>query len=176
MITLLRKQCVKIWACYPLTDNNWKLWKEHHDSPTSFIDLQGQLEYGEFILQTAPEAIYMPPACLHATITLKGGMATGINFSTIKSMDTAWKLLELENQPLTRAEPQDLQPLADAILVVLESGLVDHEEALKYLCRLLPLLKGTQLNTFTEKFERNSKCRSCGKLWKHHRPGSRQQL
>ncbi|KAI0398706.1 hypothetical protein F4802DRAFT_592377, partial [Xylaria palmicola] len=85
-ITLLHSGCVKLWALYPLTQTNFDLLTKVYCSNAILIELQGKLEGGTFCIQTEEQAIYLPPGCIHSTITLQGGLTPGITFTTAESL------------------------------------------------------------------------------------------
>ncbi|CAJ2508624.1 Uu.00g136500.m01.CDS01 [Anthostomella pinea] len=80
-LTALSEDCVKLWALYPLSDYNKAKLSEVYNKNSLFIALQGRLEKGEFCIQTAAEALYLPPGYIHATVTLRGGLTPGIQFT-----------------------------------------------------------------------------------------------
>ncbi|KAH6959692.1 hypothetical protein BKA56DRAFT_459979, partial [Ilyonectria sp. MPI-CAGE-AT-0026] len=82
---------------------------------TPFIALQGKLERGEFTVQSAPDAIYLPPHCLHITVTLKGGLVPGINYTTADCLQVASKLLKIELRSFQEPRPTDFRPLLECI-------------------------------------------------------------
>ncbi|KAI0485116.1 hypothetical protein GGR56DRAFT_681213 [Xylariaceae sp. FL0804] len=127
VITSLHGDCIKIWALYPLTEHNIHELAEERGSTSLFVNLQGMLEGGEFCLQTPSEAIYLPPGCIHATVTLWGGFATGFEFTTVECMRpsaTSWDL-KVGEMSIGKG---DCIPFLEAILMGLDSDLPSKNE------------------------------------------------
>ncbi|CAJ2508643.1 Uu.00g136690.m01.CDS01 [Anthostomella pinea] len=134
-LTALSEDCVKLWALYPLSDHNKAELSEVYDKNSLFIALQGRLEKGEFCIQTAAEALYLPPGYIHATVTLRGGLTPGIQFTTPHCITLSEKMLILDNEK-REITNEHCMPLLESILLGLRSHEGKHvKEAKAALCR-----------------------------------------
>lgn len=168
-VTLLNRGCVKLWALYPLTPHNLAQFSALHKSNAAFIELQGNLEGGEFCLQTEYQAIYLPPGCIHGTYTLQGGLTPGIGFTTVECLEPAANMWDLDSKGL-RLHGNDCYPLLEAIIMGLRCEKEDRrEKAVQLLCpkyrRLCKLNPGILSKV---KKELPRVCSECDASWAKH--------
>ncbi|CAJ2500807.1 Uu.00g036600.m01.CDS01 [Anthostomella pinea] len=120
-VTGVEGGCVKLWALYPPTDQNLTELEKQYDCACLFLGLQGQLEGGEFCVQTEREVIYLPSGCLHATITLEGGLTPGFEFTSpdcLRATAAMWDITTRGGQ----STKEDSVPLLECIMACLEAG------------------------------------------------------
>ncbi|KAI0097731.1 hypothetical protein GGR51DRAFT_540097 [Nemania sp. FL0031] len=168
-ITLLYGGCVKLWALYPLTSYNLEHFSAAHRSDAAFIELQGELEGGEFCIQTEDQAIYLPPGCIHSTYTLRGGLTPGIEFSTVECLEPTAQIWDLNSKGL-RLCGNDCYPFLEAIIMGLRSRESNQRErALDLLClryKKVSRLKPMILSKVKQALPKT--CPKCGELWAKH--------
>ncbi|KAH9908158.1 hypothetical protein F4778DRAFT_720544 [Xylariomycetidae sp. FL2044] len=169
VVTLLYGGCVKLWALYPLTPHNLQQMSEAYRSNAVFIDLQGKLEGGEFCVQTEDQAIYLPPGCIHSTITLQGGLAPGIEFTTGRCLDAAGSMWDL-NSSLLRVCKDDCVPLVEAILLGLRSDdESQRRKAMASLCTRYSTIAKLKPAIFSQlKKQIRGNCSRCEFPWRKH--------
>ncbi|KAI0976380.1 hypothetical protein F4678DRAFT_469339 [Xylaria arbuscula] len=167
-ITLLHSACVKLWALYPLTEKNYSLLAEVYKSNAMFIELQGRLEGGEFCIQTEEDAIYLPPGCIHSTITLRGGLTPGIMFTTAECVKPAGLIWDMDNN--TKRHRDDCVYFLRAIELGLCSRDEDQrQEALSELCGRYRQIAKVRRGEMSILSSLPRQCCRCNKLWSAHR-------
>lgn len=121
--------CVKLWALYPPTPGNLSVWAEHRQSNKIFEDILADLENGKIAVQNSDEAIYLPPGYIHATYTLEGGIAFGINYTTKECLPIITKLVNTEMEHYEKIGKEDVTPLLESINICIEEGGEERQEA-----------------------------------------------
>ncbi|KAI3322953.1 hypothetical protein HD806DRAFT_499740 [Xylariaceae sp. AK1471] len=168
-VTLLYGGCVKLWALYPLSSHNFQQISKAYQSNNVFVDLQGKLEGGEFCIQTEEQAIYLPPGCIHGTITLQGGLTPGIEFTTPECLDATVLMWDL-NSTVLEVSKDDCLPFLEAISISLRSSLASRrEKAIAVLCKKykkVARLKPTIWTKFNKVLPVS--CTNCGHSWRRH--------
>ncbi|KAK7928561.1 hypothetical protein PG985_005559 [Apiospora marii] len=97
-ITTSFGNCVKLWALYPPTDADVRLFLQSRHIMNNFVHLANRLQGGEFCITTEKVALYIPPGCLHATYTLAGGLTPGIQYTTAQCLCIAKQVWEVESR------------------------------------------------------------------------------
>ncbi|KAI3326652.1 hypothetical protein HD806DRAFT_487799 [Xylariaceae sp. AK1471] len=170
-LTLLHGGCVKLWALYPLTEHNRAKLQQAYQSNAMFIELRGVLEGGEFCIQTEDQALYLPPGCIHSTITLKGGLTPGIMFTTAECMKPSVFLWDIDTA-LVRTDQNDCGYFIRAVTMGLRSeDKTRQKEAWGLLCRCYQRISTRRWKELGE-YMRGAlpkKCTVCNQPWREHR-------
>ncbi|KAI1288564.1 hypothetical protein F5Y03DRAFT_389161 [Xylaria venustula] len=160
-----------LWALYPLTENNRAKLQQAYQSNAMFIELQGVLEGGEFCIQTEDQALYLPPGCIHSTITLKGGLTPGILFTTAECLKPSVSIWDIDTA-LVKADQDDCGYFIRAVTMSLRSkDEMRQKEAWDLLCRCYPRISTRRWNEL-EGYMRGAlpkKCAVCNQPWRGHR-------
>ncbi|KAF4467512.1 histone demethylation 1 [Fusarium albosuccineum] len=170
-ITALKYGCIKIWGLYPWTSANKKLWEEHCQSPQRFVALQGKLEEGRFFVQLQTSAMYIPPGCIHMTVTIKGGFVPGMMYITHESLEAAADDLDIDISHGMPRKAADFEPFLESVIMCLKRGGDRRETALKTLCRLSKesgLRKNKLIDEVKKEVDAKDSCGVCGKKWAGH--------
>ncbi|ETS87458.1 hypothetical protein PFICI_01286 [Pestalotiopsis fici W106-1] len=169
VVTTSHGGCVKLWATYPLTDENRRLYAKECAQNDIFIRLHDKLERGVFLITTDGVAIKLPPGCLHATLTLRGGVVPGFEYTTASCLGVSAAVWDLHSAAFKMGRDGDI-PLFEALIMALRS---DHQdirtEAFQTLCprwKTLGKCKCTELSKLKKLC--GLSCHHCGKAWKVH--------
>ncbi|KAH7377251.1 hypothetical protein B0T11DRAFT_29697 [Plectosphaerella cucumerina] len=165
------KAAVKLWALYPPTEKKFAVYKRCLGENDMFHKAQPELELGSFVLTTDDQAIYLPPGCLHSTLTLRGGLTPGIEFMSCECLDVAVRVWDIPVSHFTM-KTSDHWPLMDAIRLTL----LNPERSslgLTVLCIRIDKLKPglTYRNRIRSLLvDLDIVCESCGQHSRDHRP------
>ncbi|KAI1819147.1 hypothetical protein F4861DRAFT_544207 [Xylaria intraflava] len=170
-LTLLALDCVKLWAIYPLTPENFRVFSQHYHSNNRFLDMASQLTKGDFFIQTVDEAMYLPPGCIHSTVTIRGGLVPGAIFISVESLAATEKIWNLDWEKNGEGkEDTHSEPFLKALTMAFEEGTRgERKKAQKILCKNYKKLV-QQDKKGVRKLVHNQKtaCVVCGKEWKNH--------
>ncbi|KAI0399049.1 hypothetical protein F4802DRAFT_591120 [Xylaria palmicola] len=168
-ITLLHSGCVKLWALYPLTEKNCDLWAKRYNSNAMFIELQGQLEGGEFCVQTEDQAIYLPPGCIHSTITLEGGLTPGIMFTTAECLRPSALIWDLDSG-IKRDRDDCVYFLRSVEIIMHTKNQTQYPKAMFEMCSRFKKIAALKPNNWAH-FKRclPPVCSHCEKKWADHK-------
>lgn len=154
---------------WPPTDDNLEIYRECFANPALWKEREGNLKHSCFVVTTEDLAIHLPPGWLHATVTLRGGGTSGIEFMSADCLRISKRVWGIESSAPEK-DPGDNKPLVDAILSAL-----DHEntqgEGLAELCGLTGKLKlqGSQKKELASILRTlGTKCRHCDRIGKDH--------
>ncbi|KAJ8133138.1 hypothetical protein O1611_g488 [Lasiodiplodia mahajangana] len=169
VITLLYGGCIKLWALYPPTKQNYKRFKDVYSSHTMFVDLQNHLEGGKFCIQTEEQALYLPPGCIHSTYTLSGGFTLGTTFTTSACLDIAASVADLEKGMTRTGMGGDYSVFLRAVLMSLREQGERQKEAMTLLCSRYAEISGLRPKPFTKLRSKLAKtCSICHRPWARH--------
>lgn len=134
-----------------------------------FIDLQGVLEGGEFYIQNELLALYLPPGCIHSTITLRGGLAPGITFTTAECLGPSALIWDLDYKTV-KTDKYDCVCFVRAVAIIMRSGdQAKKQEALSKLCDRYKKISKLRPDGWSEVRKYLPKqCSQCGKQWGKH--------
>ncbi|KAI1818983.1 hypothetical protein F4861DRAFT_544401 [Xylaria intraflava] len=171
VLTLLTSGCVKLWALYPLTEQNRQALGPVYGSKNMFLDLVGKLEGGDFCIQTEGEAIYLPPGCIHSTVTIRGGLTLGLLFETPVSVYLAGVVFDLDQKFIRRGDLECHSLLTSIDLARQRGTAAEKREASARLCAQFKLLKARAPAKMAELLNQKAlaSCPRCGKSWASHR-------
>lgn len=134
VVTTSHGGCVKLWATYPLTDENRRLYAKECAQNDIFIRLHDKLERGVFLITTDDVVIKLPPGCLHATLTLRGGVVPGFEYTTASCLGVSAAVWDLHSAAFKMGRDGDI-PLFEALIMALRSDQQDNRtEAFRTLC------------------------------------------
>ncbi|KAI1159436.1 hypothetical protein F5B18DRAFT_588607 [Nemania serpens] len=169
-ITLLYGGCIKLWALYPLTKKNYDTLAGAYQSSAMFVDLQGMLEGGEFCVQTELQALYLPPGCIHSTITLQCGLTPGIMFTTAQCLRPSALLWDLDARMAKTRKLDCLYFFVRAVILIMRSGnQTQKQEAISQLCIRYKKILHLKPDGFIEMKKCLPKeCGQCSKPWRQH--------
>ncbi|KAH7114116.1 hypothetical protein EDB81DRAFT_921206 [Dactylonectria macrodidyma] len=134
VISILRKNGIKLWGFYPPTKQNLELYRQHRVSDSIFIQHHNEFQGGKFCVQQHGEAMYIPPGYLHITYTVKGGILPGTQYLTQDCLSVASHLLEIDRSTCGLSDG-DCQPLLETIYLNLQSNEPSNQnEAMEVFC------------------------------------------
>ncbi|KAI0537870.1 hypothetical protein GGR58DRAFT_325636 [Xylaria digitata] len=169
-ITTLHGGCIKIFALYCPTPHNLEVVERHCDSDDIFIHTWDKLEGGQFVVFSEEEAIYLPPGCIHATLTLKGGLVPGIEYSSVGCLEMSAKILDINARKFS-LNSSDLRPFLETVFISMSTG-DESEKALaaRHICERWVAL-GRVKADLSPKVKRllAKSCAHCGRAWKQHK-------
>ncbi|KAI1163013.1 hypothetical protein F5B18DRAFT_354191 [Nemania serpens] len=169
-ITTLHGGCIKMFALYRPTRHNLDVFERHCDSDDIFIRTWRKLEGGQFVVFSEEEAIYLPAGCIHATITLKGGLVPGIEYTSVGCLEISANILDIHARKFS-LKSDDILPFLEAVIIGLSAG-NESEKALaaRHLCEKWVIINRSKgdLSPKVKKLLTNS-CINCGQAWKRHR-------
>ncbi|KAH8889914.1 hypothetical protein GQ53DRAFT_842479 [Thozetella sp. PMI_491] len=177
VVTAVHGGCVKLWALYPWTNHNRKVYEKHAGEHDMFIRLHTLLEHGEFPLTEDGEALYLTAGCLHATYTLQGGPTSGIEYTTKECINYTFPVLQVDLRVFGSDEDSS-RPFLESIIMAARSE-DTKDKAAKFFCVMYPKITGAAGKTaiFAEAKQAlrreesgNQDCGSCGKKWQSHKP------
>ncbi|KAI1263601.1 hypothetical protein F5Y18DRAFT_428874 [Xylariaceae sp. FL1019] len=168
-ITTVFGPCIKLWALYPPTPHNLSLYSSAVASSTPFTSLSPQLEGGEFCITTLKDTLYLPPGCLHATYTLRGGLTPGFEYTTGDCLEVGAQILAI-NKRRFRLGPGDYEPFLEAVVSAFRGGVKESEEAERKLCVFYKVVAKQKGKVAAEirKLTKGRPCKGCGRMWKAH--------
>ncbi|KAI0143141.1 hypothetical protein GGR57DRAFT_366951 [Xylariaceae sp. FL1272] len=168
-LTALFGPCIKLWALYPPTPHNLSLYSSAVTSSTPFASLSSSLEGGEFCITTSKDTLYLPPGCLHATYTLRGGLTPGFEYTTAECLDVSARVLDI-NKRKFRLGPGDYEPFLEAVVLALRDGAKRSEEAEMNLCAVYKAVAKHKGKAAAEirRLTKGRACKGCGEAWKAH--------
>ncbi|KAF7515233.1 hypothetical protein G7054_g14683 [Neopestalotiopsis clavispora] len=161
--------CVKLWAAYPLTNENRRLYGKECAQNDIFIRLHDKLERGVFLITTDDVAIKLPPGCLHATLTLRGGVVPGFEYTTASCLRMSAAVWDLHSAEFQMGRDGDV-PLFEALIMAWRS---DHQEIRAEACQIMCPRWKTLNKSKCPELSKLKKlcgldCQHCGKPWKVH--------
>lgn len=156
-----------MFALFPLTTVNRKLYEENCTSDHVFVRVSDRLEKGKFGILSEKDAIYLPPGYLHATLTLKGGLTPGIDYITTTCLEASAVVWDIHMKVFEMSE-SDSTPLLEAVMMGLRS---DEREtnilAAQLFCdRWKPLRKAGRAAE-AQKLQGKA-CLHCHQPWNRH--------
>lgn len=159
-----------MFALYRPTRHNLDVFERHCDSDDIFIRTWRKLEGGQFVVFSEEEAIYLPAGCIHATITLKGGLVPGIEYTSVGCLEISANILDIHARKFS-LKSDDILPFLEAVIIGLSAG-NESEKALaaRHLCEKWVIINRSKgdLSPKVKKLLTNS-CINCGQAWKRHR-------
>lgn len=175
MQTALRGQCVKLWVNFPGTTDNCAMLRQLDSDDACFVKALRQLQGVRFTLTDDSIAIRLPPGCIHGTVTLSGGLTTGIEFSSESSLKAAASFFDTFVATNVKSPIGQYRPLLESLKLSFQSLEPDkRQQATIVLCeRFLLLRKGPRDNyifneTLNAAKQMNDCCQGCYRLWSNH--------
>ncbi|OIW30473.1 hypothetical protein CONLIGDRAFT_679256 [Coniochaeta ligniaria NRRL 30616] len=81
----------KLWAIYPPTVHNRRVFYRHYDSPEGILKARWRdLEYGEFLYQDEHCAFIMDRCTLYATNSRKSTLLCILDFTVLNDIQVSW--------------------------------------------------------------------------------------
>ncbi|THY45146.1 hypothetical protein D6C99_06528 [Aureobasidium pullulans] len=142
--------CVKLWFLCPPTTSNLDNFYKISGEERKFVRLQHVLRDGVCAITTQGETLYIPSGWLHATLTVKGGILLGVNWTWASDVSTIIDILVQEYR--TNPEEASFNPLINSCELAIISKTVKE-----FLTDLCPQL-GKVRSIFKENKNKPKKC------------------
>ena len=166
--------CVKLWILYPGPPNYeayGRCAREQHILLKVYRELKGAIA-----MVTGPDlGITLPPGCIHAVFTLRGGLTPGLEFSSSQSMGVAEQVYAMNKRIQTEIGAAEQQALIEAIIMGFRSSKTTcQRSAAQHLCSRFAELK--RLSGYRRIFQElmdaashvSDQCWCCGERWVSH--------
>lgn len=165
--------CVKLWILYP-GPPNYDVFERYAHQRQILVDIHQQLK-GAIFMVTAPDtAITLPPGCIHAVLTLRGGLTPGFIFSSSQSLRVTERVYAMNR----RLRPSVGAPEQQAILEGCLMGLRSQDTSLQAFAAQcvcsnfseFHALSGTRciFDQVKRAASLTQGCCRCGRSWSHH--------
>lgn len=171
-LTALRNGCVKVWALWPGRGNLETFCRlEETCAGDMFVPALAELRGAIFIITDDSEALYLPPGCLHTTVTTQGGFVPGITFSSAKGLEATAAHLCTNVKDIVDASADHRAPLLEALVMGFWFEDVETSLGPAILCELFSRLESLakRTPTYAERLQKaGPTCRICSRSWKRH--------
>jgi hypothetical protein len=125
---------IKLWVLYPWHPNT-AAFKKTSNSSARYPACEKELVGGCFALTLPGEGLKLPPGCLHATFTIRGGSLLGSTFSVAEGVAVCAEILKIDALMGNMTSQDHLTPFIQSLHAAVVAELeVTWRTALEQLC------------------------------------------